>query len=249
MNNSVLQVTRPLPEVALLKIEDREAKNCFTDTLMHGLVDTFRQVSKDTSVHAVVMTGYDSYFCSGATRKILERLQAGKADFSEGGLYNLPLDCEVPVIAAMQGHAIGGGLVFGLFSDVVVLSRESVYAANFMKYGFTPGMGATLVLPLKLGTALGTEMLISARTYRGQELADRGVPYQVLPRADVLDHAMGLARDLARIPRTSLTLLKAHLNRALHASLPDTIERELAMHQATIGNDDVRARIASLFDG
>ena len=248
MINSVLQVTRPQPEIALLKIEDRDAKNCFTDRLMQGLVDTFGQISKDTSVHAVVMTGYDSYFCSGASKEILMRLQTGGTDFSEGGLYNLPLDCEVPVIAAMQGHAIGGGLVFGLFSDVVVLSRESVYTANFMKYGFTPGMGATLVLPEKLGTALGNEMLISARTYRGQELADRGIPFQVLPRADVLDHAMGLARDLARIPRASLSLLKAHLNRALRAKMSDTIERELAMHEATLGNEDVRARIARLFD-
>ncbi len=97
----------------------------------------------------------------------------------------------------MQGHGIGGGLVFGLFADFVLLSRESIYTANFMKYGFTPVTGATYVL----GLGLAEEMLLSARTYRGADLEKRGIQFPVLPGVEVLQNAHQLARDLAEKPR------------------------------------------------
>jgi polyketide biosynthesis enoyl-CoA hydratase PksI len=247
MTDRVVKLTRVRPRVGLIVLEDRDNKNCFTDQLMQQLGAAFAEVSADPALHAVIMTGYESFFCSGATKDILVRLQEGQARFSDGSLYSLALDCPVPVIAAMQGHAIGGGLVFGLFADFAVLSRESVYTANFMKYGFTPGMGATLVCPHKLGPALGNEMLLSARSYRGQDLAQRGAPFPVLPRAEVLDHALRLADDLANMPRESLTLLKAHLNRDLRERLPDTITRELKMHETSLKQVEVTERIEALF--
>ena len=99
----------------------------------------------------------------------------------------MPLDCKIPVIAAMQGHAIGGGFSLGLFADFVLLSRESIYTASFMKYGFTPGFGSTYIFPKKLGTVLGSEMLLTARKYRGEELKKRGASFEVYPRAEVLE--------------------------------------------------------------
>ena len=172
-------------------------------------------------------------------------LQEGHGRFTDSSLYSLPLECEVPVISAMQGHGIGGGFVFGLFADFVVLSRESVYTANFMKYGFTPGMGATCVLPRKLGFALGGEMLLSARTYRGEELERRGVPFPVLARTAVLPYAHELANDLADKPRVSLVALKSHLSSALRVELPAIIEKEVAMHAQTFHLQEVGARIRS----
>jgi polyketide biosynthesis enoyl-CoA hydratase PksI len=162
-------------------------------------------------------------------------------------IYSAPLLCEVPVIAAMQGHGIGGGFVFGLFADCAVLGRESVYTANFMKYGFTPGMGASHVLPLKLGQSLATEMLLSARSYRGADLESRGIPYPVLRREDVLPHARELARDLADKPREALVELKSRLVSGLRAALPGVVAQELAMHRKTFPRAEVRERIESSF--
>lgn len=64
-----------------------------------------------------------------------------------------------------------------LFADFVILSKESIYTTNFMKYGFTPGMGATFILPQKLGISLAEEMLLAAKTYRGEELQKRAIPF------------------------------------------------------------------------
>jgi polyketide biosynthesis enoyl-CoA hydratase PksI len=195
----------------------------------------------------VILTGFDSYFASGGTQEDLLTLHEGKGSFSDNKIYGLALECEIPVISAMQGHGIGGGFVMGLFADFVILSRESVYTANFMKYGFTPGMGATMILPEKLGPVLGMEMLLQARRYRGEELKQRGVAFPVHPRNEVMDRAMDIARDLAQVPRLSLITLKSHLVRSLREQLPDVIEREVAMHAVTFHQDEVKDNIESLF--
>lgn len=147
----------------------------------------------------------------------------------------------------MQGHAIGGGFVMGLFADVVLLAREAVYTANFMKYGFTPGMGSTCILPQKLGLALAEEMMLTALTYRGEELQRRGVPFPVLPREQVLPHALELAATLAEKTRFSLVTLKDHLVAPLRKTLPGFIEQEVIMHDQTFQQPEVKGRIQGLF--
>lgn len=248
MSAEVVQLQEIAPGVVQVTMQDRAHKNTFSSQLATGLLQAFQSIRSNPSYRAVVLTGYDTYFCSGGTQDGLLMLHEGQGKFTDTNLYRLPLDCEIPVISAMQGHGIGGGFAFGLFADCVVLSRESVYTTNFMKYGFTPGMGATYMLPKKLGIALAEEMLLSARTYRGADLEKRGIPFPVLPRADVLEHARLLASDLAEKPRVSLIALKHHLVAEMRAQLPAIIDQEVAMHEKTFHQPEVRARIQDKFD-
>jgi polyketide biosynthesis enoyl-CoA hydratase PksI len=230
-----------------LQIEDRARRNAFSLQLADELIAAFAAVESDESVKVVVLTGYDNYFANGGTKDGLLSIAQGAAKCTDLNIHGLPLECRVPVIAAIQGHAVGGGLVFGLLADVVILSRESLYAANFMNYGFTPGVGATCVMPQKLGMALAHEMLLSGRGYRGTELASRGVPFAVLPRAQVLLQAQAMARELADKPRASLVMLKDHLVRDLRASFYATVTKELSMHEVTFRKPEVRNRINDMF--
>lgn len=238
-------------EAGILQVtmQDRENKNTFSPALVEGLISAFDAIALDTRCKAVILTGYDSYFASGGTKAGLLELSEGKSKFSDRDFYSLALNCEVPVVAAMQGHGVGGGFVLGLFSDFPILSRESVYTTNFMKYGFTPGMGSTFVLPAKLGITLAEEMMLTARTYRGEELQRRGVPFPVLPRNEIADYALELARSLADKPRPSLVTLKDHLVAGLRAGLPAVIAQEEAMHAKTFGQPEVKDRIRAFFDG
>lgn len=247
MTSSVLDFREIEPGIVQLTMQDREHKNTFSVELVEQLMGAFRDIKNDARYRVVILTGYDTYFCSGGTQEALTILHEGKAKFSDESLYSLPLECEIPVISAMQGHGIGGGFVFGLFADFVVLSRESVYTTNFMKYGFTPGMGATYVVPQKLGISLAQEMMLSARNFRGEDLAKRGVPFPVMPRIEVLPYAHQLARDIAEKPRTSLITLKSHLVRSSREQLPAVIEQEVAMHEITFHQSEVKERIDKLF--
>lgn len=258
MSEPVIAVEEVAPGIVQITMQDRSCRNAFSREVMVGLTDAFASLSSRSTCRAAVLTGYDTYFSSGGTQEQLLELQQSRGRLGESPVYNPRgvgalsmvdgiLSCEVPVIAAMQGHGIGGGLVLGLYCDFAVFSRESIFTTNFMRYGFTPGLGATCIVPRKLGTALGTEMLLGARNYRGVELADRGIPYPVLPRAQVLSYALDLARDLAEKPRASLSLLKRHLTAPLREELSRVVAQEFEMHDRTLHEADVRDRIASLY--
>jgi len=250
--SDVVTVAEVHAGVGLVVMADRVNKNTFTAEFALGLAGAFDEVGSDERYKAVVLTGYGNYFCSGGTRDALLDIQAGKSTFlTESGpnLYTLPLDCPIPVISAMQGHAIGGGLTMGLFADFVIMAKESIYTANFMKYGFTPGFGSTYVFPAKLGQPLAVDLLLTARTFRGADLAARGVPFEVHPRKDVLDVALDLARNLAEKPRRSLVTLKNQLAREVRERLPGAIETELSMHDVTFKQPEVKDLLMSRYDG
>ncbi len=239
----VVRRTRQADGIWVVAMEDREGRNTFTRALVGGLFDAMAEIAADSEARAVVLHGFDSIFLAGGTIEELIGIAERRTRFDEAGFYRLLLDCPVPVISAMQGHALGGGLVFGLYADMVVLAREALYSANFMKYGFTPGMGSTLLLPEKLGPALASEMLMSARSYHGGALEKRGLPFPVVPRDGVVDAALGLARELADKPAAALRLLKAQLTHGLKERLPAAVEAEVAMHDVTFADADVKARI------
>ncbi|WP_195571649.1 polyketide synthase [Paenibacillus sp. 1001270B_150601_E10] len=247
MNAMIVQLKELEDGIILLQMEDRVNKNMLTPDMTYALQEAFRRIAKMPNCRAVIWTGYDTYFSSGGTKEGLLSIHAGQAVFTDASVFQLSLECPVPVIAAMQGHAIGGGLSMGLFADFIVLSRESIYTANYMKYGFTPGMGATFIMPYKLGYSLATEMLLSGNPYRGGELEKRGVPFPVTARADVFGEALNIARNMASKPRESLVVLKHHLTRTIRERLPEIIQQEIVMHERTIHQPEVKERITQLF--
>lgn len=233
--------------IAKITMQDEVNKNTFSHELVSGLIDAYETIDQDETYKVAVLTGYDNYFASGGTQDSLLALHEGKMTFADVNMYSLAMDCKIPVIAAMQGHGIGGGFVMGLYSDIVVLSRESIYTTNFMKYGFTPGMGATYILPKKLGVALSQEMLMTASTFRGVDLEKRGVPFAVVSRREVVDWAMKLAEKLAEKPRVSLIVLKDHLVNEMRGELQSFIDAEVQMHEKTFHQREVKDRISTLF--
>lgn len=234
--------------VVLLSLHDRASKNTFSPEFVSGVIAAFQYIATRTHYKVVVMTGYDSYFACGGTRAGLLAIQNGSARFTDEQSYSLPLLCEIPVIAAMQGHAIGAGWTMGMFCDWTVYSEESVYQSPYMRYGFTPGAGSTLIFPYRLGADLSRDILMSAREFPGSELKQQGIGMLVLPRRQVLGHAMALARHLAQSERAQLVQDKRQRSQWLRQQLPLTFSQELALHDKTfVGNSDVIAGIERHF--
>ncbi|AVG17425.1 hypothetical protein CFN79_16995 [Chromobacterium vaccinii] len=231
-----------------VRLEDRAAKNMFSDAFSGGLREAFAHVAASRAYKAVVLTGYDQYFSSGGTQETLLAIHEGSVRFNDNPIFRLPLDCEIPVIAAMQGHAIGAGWALGMFADFALLAEESRYYSPYMGYGFTPGAGATLVFPLEVGRDLALESLMTAREYSGADLARRGMPQRVLPRGEVLAEALALAGRIARHPRSLLLACKRRRSAPLRRELDETIARELEMHERTfVGQAGALARIQGSF--
>jgi acyl transferase domain-containing protein/enoyl-CoA hydratase/carnithine racemase/acyl carrier protein len=229
-------------------MHDRASKNMLTPALVEGLADAFSRVASSAACKVVVLTGYDTFFCSGGTMDALRAIHEGRIAFTDDRTFRLPLDCHVPVIAAMQGHAIGAGLSLGLFCDIALFGAESRYRSPYLRYGFTPGVGATLSVPARFGHDLGRETMLTADEYEGAALQARGVSLTVLERRAVRDAAMTLAARIAMRPKSWLTQAKSELARPLRERLETICAQEVQMHAATfVGRDDTLETIESSF--
>lgn len=233
--------------IAIVVLQDRESKNTFSRPLIEGIQSRFNEIRQNKNIKVVVVHGYENIFCAGGTKEELIGILKNKIGFNDLGFFRILIDCELPTIAAMQGHALGGGLVFGLYADIVIMAEECIYSTNFMRYGFTPGLGATLIVPEKIGVNLANEMLFSAKSYHGGELRDRGVPFKVVKKIEVINTASTIAKELADKPLESLKLLKKKMSKKILQQLPETIKEELGMHKISFALPGVRERIENLF--
>ena len=234
--------------VALLRMQDAAHRNMFTTELMDGLEEGFAAIAASSQIKVVVLTGDADCFALGGTRDGLLSLQQGKTRFTDRRIYALPLDCPAPVIAAMDGHAIGAGWSMGMFCDIQFFGEDSVFHSNYLQLGFTPGAGATLIFPARLGE-LGWELLFTAADVRGRALAARTPSVIALPNAGLLDAALKRAHRLAQTSRDILFELKAEVARPLRERIEATLAAELSMHSLTLtGNAEALRRIEGLAD-
>lgn len=230
--------------IGVLTMRDGARKNALSPSMVEELERRCAQAAHDERIKVLIVAGLNEYFCTGANREVLEAVSSGKVTPRDLLLPRFFLDLPVPVVAAMSGHAIGGGLALALCADIVVAARESRYAANFMNFGFTPGMGTTRLLEYLVGPALAHEMLFTARAFPGGHF--EGKFNYVLPRSQVLAKAQDLAALMAEKPRTSLLALKVALSSRKRELYEAARSSEVLLHQLTFPLPDVERLIHEL---
>lgn len=230
--------------VATLRLVDTARRNALTPELAAQFAGALARAVAEPASRVVLLAGLPDVFCSGGTRDSLLAEQGEHGTLSHEKIIRAPLRCPLPVVAAMRGHAIGGGLLFGLYADVPVLSERSVYVANFLSYGFLPCMGATWVLPHRLGAVLGTEVLLGAALHRGRQFQQRGAPVRVVAHDEVETCAQQLTAQIARAPRRTLEHAKAVLAAPWRQASDEAFAREVTAHLETLRQPAVRQAVA-----
>ncbi|WP_106793599.1 SDR family NAD(P)-dependent oxidoreductase [Aquimarina sp. Aq78] len=249
LKSEVIRATVYQEGIVEVRMEDREAKNMFSDAFIDGITEIFEHIAESSAYKVVILTGYDNYFISGGTKEMLLDIQEGKIKFTDAKIYHLALKCKIPVIGAMQGHGIGAGWSMGMFCDFPLFSEGGHYVSPYMNYGFTPGAGSTLIFPERIGYDLARDTLLTGVEYSGQELKEKGLPLPVLPRKEVFSAALTLAKQLVGNSRDSLIALKDQLTDKLRIRLEETYSLELAMHEKTfVGRSDTLERIENNFN-
>lgn len=215
--------------IAVLAFQDEEHQNAFHPPFVDEILARLEELAGDDRARVCILRGLPEVFCSGASRELLLELAGGRMETSDIILSKMALDIPVPVIAAMEGHAVGGGLALGLCCDILLMARESRYGCSFMNMGLTPGMGTTRLLQLAVGEYVANEMMYGGQFFRGAHFeSSAGVNY-VLPRDQVLPKALELARRIAEKPRTALTLLKRALSQPRRQALEEALTEESSM--------------------
>ncbi|XLS29189.1 SDR family NAD(P)-dependent oxidoreductase [Flavobacteriaceae bacterium M23B6Z8] len=237
LQSEVVKATLHAGGIVEVRLEDREARNMFTDAFIAGVSEVFAHIAGEAHYKVVVLTGYDNYFASGGTREGLLSIQEGKSKFTDTKIYQLAMECKLPVIAAMQGHGIGAGWCLGMFADFILFSKERKYVSPYMTYGFTPGAGATFIFPERMGYDLARETMLTGDEYSGVTFAERGTHLPVLGKDEVVTTAMEIAQQLAIYSREDLMAIKHQYTYHLLQKAAETYPLELAMHEKTFVKD------------
>ncbi|BDB42350.1 MULTISPECIES: enoyl-CoA hydratase-related protein [Mycobacterium] len=232
--------------VALLTLNRPERRNAYTAEMGALLNEAYRQCDDDDAVRAIVLTGAGQAFCAGADfaagRSPFDT-PAGGSEFTASPIDPAAFELRTPVIAAVNGHAIGIGLTIALQADIRVMALNAQYAVAQVRRGVLPDCMSHWTLPRLVGGAVAADLLLTGRTFDGTEAAAMGIATRALPGNEVLDHAMTVARDIA----VNVAPMSAALSKRL---LWDTLsydytprqvaDLETRLHHRLLGSADAR---------
>jgi enoyl-CoA hydratase/carnithine racemase len=213
--------------VALLEIR-RPPHNFFDHQLIRDLASAFEELDAERECRAIVLASEGKAFCAGANFQ-----NRGVLDISQtrgrNPLYDEAVrlfSCAKPVIAAVQGPAIGGGLGLAVMADFRVASPEARFAANFVKLGIHPGFGLTVTLPRLIGEQKAALMFLTGRRIDGEEAVRWGLADVLAPHEKVRAEAVKLAAEIAENAPLAVQSTRTTLRRHLAAAVREQTDRE-----------------------
>ena len=241
-DGAILTVTLNLPE----------KRNPVSDNgLIDLLIETMQAADAEIGIRCVILTGAGSAFSAGGDLKAMKdgtglraTLPAQTRRNYREGIQRLPLmfhALEVPVIAAINGPAIGAGLNLACMCDVRVAADTAVFAESFVKLGIVPGDGGAWLLPRVIGFARATELTLTGETFDAAYALEIGLVSRVVPAGDLLATARAIADKIAANPPHAVRMTRRLLREAQTATLAGTLELSAAMQalaHATRDNDE-----------
>ncbi len=217
--------------VALVEI-CRPPLNFFDVTLIEHLAETFESLDQDDRCRAIVLAARGKAFCAGADFSSNgSDLFRPESDNNAITLYKAAarlFACRKPVVGAIHGAAIGGGLGLSLVPDFRVVSPEARFAANFVQLGIHPGFGISLVLPRLIGQQRARLMLLTGRRIKGEEALEYGLADKLVAADRVRAEALALATEIAGCAPLAVESTRASLRQGLVEELQARLEHEFA---------------------
>ena len=236
--------------IATITLNRAELRNPISDLdLIEALLDTLVQIEDDPNVRVAILTGAGSAFSAGGNLKAM-RPDSGGLNASlpartrrnyKSGIQRLPLAfaaLEVPVIAAVNGPAIGAGLDLACMCDLRVAGESSKFAESFVKLGIIPGDGGAWLLQRIVGFSKAAEMTLTGETIDAAEALRIGLVSQVVPDADLLDAAHKLAARIACNPSFAVRMAKRLIWDAQSMSIGQVLEMSAAMQSVAHATRD-----------
>lgn len=238
--------------ILTITLNQPEKRNPVSDQrVVDALCDAFIAADADLSVRCVILTGAGSAFSSGGDLKAMKAgtglrtvLPAQTRRNYKTGIQKLPLmfeALEVPVIAAVNGPAIGAGCDLACMCDIRIAGESAKFAESFVKLGIVPGDGGAWLLPRAIGFSRATELALTGDMLSADEALACGLVSRVVPDAELLSAARAVADKIAANPPHAVRMTKRLLRQSHNASLANILEMSAAMQavaHATKDNDE-----------
>lgn len=217
--------------VAVITLNRPERLNAWTPTMAHELSAALLAADRDDTVRSVVITGAGRAFCAGAD------LTAGGNTFDDSANADrmtgdgtpevLPYQLRKPVIAAINGAAVGVGITYPLLADVRIVAEDAKLQFAFVRRGMLPELASHAILPRVVGFSNAADLLLSGRMFSGREAAALGLASESVPAGDVLDTALRRAHEYALAAPVSVAAAKRLLWQNLGADIAATVAVEV----------------------
>jgi enoyl-CoA hydratase/carnithine racemase len=231
-------------------VEIRRPPNNFFDfDLIREIADIYASLDEDANCRAIVLCSEGKHFCAGANFQSRESWGNEQLDNQASQLYLEAVrvfSAGKPVVAAVHGAAIGGGLGLALSADFRVTCEEARFAANFARLGFHQGFGLSVTLPRLIGQAKASLLLFTGRRVKGDEAVAMGLADELVPRTQVRERAHGLAREIAGSAPLAVQSIRATLRAGLAAEIARITDHELAQQSKLRTSEDFREGIAAM---
>lgn len=226
---------------AVITLNRPRRKNAMDDAIFQAMPGILRAAREDDAVRSVVLTGAEGDFCAGADIKgdvgeceksflVRDLLLDVHRWFSQ------LVDLEKPVIAAVDGFAVGAGFSLALGADFVIASERARFCASFARVGFLPDLSLLYALPRLVGLARAKEIAFGAREIPAAEALELGLVQAVVPAARLRDAALAFARRFDDAPTAVLGLTKTILNRSFETDRNGLAQLEAAMQGLLAGS-------------
>jgi enoyl-CoA hydratase/carnithine racemase len=239
--------------VALVEIR-RPPNNFFDVTLIKEIADAFEALDADADCRALVLAAQGKSFCAGANfgnddqdgGELLSGPRPGAAHLYIEG--NRLFRTKKPIIAAVHGAAVGGGLGLAMVADFRVTCPEARFCANFTRLGFHPGFGLTVTLPAVIGSTKAAQMFYTSRRVPGDEAYALGLADVLVPQDQVRGAALSLAAEIAENSPLGLIATRATLRGNLADRVRAATEHELAEQTRLRETDDFKEGVKAMAD-
>ncbi|HEX4558426.1 MAG TPA: enoyl-CoA hydratase-related protein [Mycobacterium sp.] len=238
--------------VAVLTLNRPEHLNAYTADMGTLLGRAYQACDDDDDVRAIVVTGAGRAFCAGADFSgSISPFDAPAEAFSASPINPAAFELRKPVIAALNGHAIGIGLTIALQADIRIVAVDAKYGVVQVRRGVIPDCMSHWTLTHLTNLGVAAEVLLTGRTFTGADAAALGIANRALPAEQVLDHALEMARDIAvHVSPMSAALSKRLLwDSAINNYTPQEVASlETQLHHRVMGTADAREGVAAFLD-
>jgi enoyl-CoA hydratase len=191
--------------VVVVTIDRPEVRNAVDRPTARALAEAFRGFDADDALAVAVLTGAGGVFCAGADLKALSEGRGTRlAESGDGPLGPTRLHVSKPVIAAVEGWAVAGGLELALWCDLRVAASDAVFGVFCRRWGVPLCDGGTVRLPRLIGQSHALDLILTGRGVSGQEASMMGLANRLVPPGRALDEAIAMAHQLAGLPQRCL---------------------------------------------
>jgi enoyl-CoA hydratase/carnithine racemase len=246
--------------VGLITLNRPDRLNAWTPQMASEQADAIRSANEDPDVGAIVMTGAGRGFCAGADMRDTFKTRLDGSDPAGDGEHSGGMPAGVdwvslareskPLIAAVNGAAVGIGTTMILPFDVIVASARAKFGMLFIKVGLVPELASTRLLAQRIGFGRASEMCLSGRLYGGEEALRIGLADRLAPHDQLLDTALGLAGEIAANPAPQLRMIKRLLTEnALETDLHLVQQREHALIRECWASPEHRRAVEAFLAG